>query len=143
MVKKIKEKVIGTEVEKQLKKTDAFINIVHEELIDLMGKDESSIEFKKKPTKILLCGLQGSGKTTTCAKLARYIRLEQKKSVSLVALDLKRPAAIKQLQILGAKVEVPVFAVEDELDPSVVAEKSSKIDTDVIIYDTAGRQGFR
>jgi signal recognition particle subunit SRP54 len=142
LVKKIKEKVIGTEVEKQLKKTDAFINTVHEELIDLMGKDEAAIEFKKTPTKILLCGLQGSGKTTTCAKLALYIKREEKKSVSLVALDLKRPAAIKQLQILGAEVGAPVFALEEELDPNVVAEKSKELDTDVIIYDTAGRQNL-
>lgn len=142
LVKKIKEKVIGMEVEKQLKKTDAFINIVHEELIELMGKDESSINFKKKQVKILLCGLQGSGKTTTCAKFAHYVKSVEQKSVSLVALDLKRPAAVKQLQILGAEVEVPVFAIESEQDPIVVAAKSKALDTDVVIYDTAGRQNL-
>lgn len=142
LVKRIKEKVVGSESEKGIAKTDAFINVVHEELIKLMGAEESSLSFKKKQTKILLCGLQGSGKTTTCAKLASFVKTEEKKSVRLVALDLKRPAAVKQLQILGDLVEVPVFAVEGELNPVAVAKKSVAFSEDVIIYDTAGRQNL-
>ena len=140
LVKRIKEKVIGEGVEKKLKTSDAFVNIVHEALIELMGEKESPINFKKTPLKILMCGLQGSGKTTTCAKLASYIKDVEKKSVSLVALDLKRPAAVKQLEILGEEVNVPVFSIEGETDPRVVAKKFKEVDSDVTIYDTAGRQ---
>ncbi len=140
LVKQIKEKIIGEEALKNIKKTDAFIDIVHQELIQLMGKEEHSLSFKGKQTKVLLCGLQGSGKTTTCAKLAKYIKDEHKKSVTLVALDLKRPAAVKQLQILGKEVEVEVFAKEGESDPLKVANAALSIHTDVVIYDTAGRQ---
>ena len=139
LVKKIKEKVIGSEADKDLKKTDQFIDIVHKELMELMGVDENLISLRKSPTKIMLCGLQGSGKTTTSAKLALYCKEEFKKSVTMVALDLKRPAAVKQLQILGEQVEVDVFAQEDEMDPVAVAKKAQSIESDVIIYDTAGR----
>ncbi len=140
LVKKIKEKVIGTESDRKIKTSDAFIDIVHQELIDLMGKDESLINFKKAPTKIMLCGLQGSGKTTTCAKLALFCKEEFKKSSTMVALDLKRPAAIKQLQILGEQVGAEVFTQEGEMDPCKVAKSALSIKSDVIIYDTAGRQ---
>jgi len=139
LVKRIKEKVIGAEIEKKIKTTDAFIEVVHEELCELMGKDEKTINFKKTPLKIMLCGLQGSGKTTTSAKLALHVKEEHKKTVTMVALDLKRPAAIKQLQILGEEVDVPVFVKEGETDPKKVASGASSIDSDVVIYDTAGR----
>ncbi len=142
LVKNIKEKVIGTQIDKGLAASDAFINIIHEELVALMGGDEVSLSFKKKQTKILLCGLQGAGKTTTCAKLAAYIKREEKKSVSLVALDLKRPAAIDQLQILGKEAGVLVFAVQGETNPIKVAKQALTIDSEVVIYDTAGRQNL-
>ncbi|MCH9811424.1 signal recognition particle protein [bacterium] len=142
LVKKIKEKVVGTEVEKKLKTSDAFIEIVHEELKLLMGAEEAKINFKKKPLKVLLCGLQGSGKTTTCAKLANMAKEEEKKSVSLVALDLKRPAAVKQLQVLGEQVGAPVFAMEGESDPIKVAKAAMGLEDEVLIFDTAGRQNL-
>jgi len=142
LVKKIKEKIVGTQVEKGLNTADAFIAIVHEQLTDLMGGQEVLLSFKKKQTKILLCGLQGSGKTTTCAKLALFIKQMEKKSVSLVALDLKRPAAIQQLQILGKEADVAVFTLDGEADPVKVAKQALSIDTDVVIYDTAGRQNL-
>jgi signal recognition particle subunit SRP54 len=142
LVKNIKDKVIGDLVEKGIKATDAFIEIVHQELVRLMGEDEAQLDFKKKQTKILLCGLQGSGKTTTCAKLAAFIQEGEKKSVSLVALDLKRAAAVEQLQILAKEIHIPVFSVQGEVSPLAVAKKSLSLDTDVVIYDTAGRQNI-
>lgn len=141
LVKSIKGKVLGSEAEKGIKTKDAFIDVVHEELISLMGNDEQSLSVKKSPTKILLCGLQGSGKTTTCAKLAKHF-LDDKKSVKLVALDLQRPAAIKQLQVLAESISVEVFSKEGESDPTKVAKEAASLDADVIIYDTAGRQNL-
>lgn len=138
-IKRIKEKVIGTEADKKIKTGDAFIDIVHKELIELMGGDETLLEFKKKQTKVMLCGLQGSGKTTTCGKLSKFIQEEHKKSVSMVALDLKRPAAVKQLQILGEEVGSEVFALDGEEDPCKVAKEALSLQSDVVIYDTAGR----
>jgi signal recognition particle subunit SRP54 len=142
LIKRIKEKVIDQVADKKIKKADAFIHIVHEELIALMGLKEEELKFNKKPTKILLCGLQGSGKTTTCAKLAFYLKREQKKSVCMVALDLQRPAAVKQLEILGKEGEIEVFSSEGEKDPLKVLKSLKTIDKDVIIYDTAGRQNL-
>lgn len=138
-IKRIKEKIIGTEADKKIKTGDAFIDIVHKELIELMGGDETLLEFKKKQTRVMLCGLQGSGKTTTCGKLSKFIQEEHKKSVSMVALDLKRPAAVKQLQILGEEVGSEVFALEGEEDPCKVAKEALSLESDVVIYDTAGR----
>lgn len=140
LIKKIKEKVIGQIADKKIKKTDAFIHIVHEELIALMGSNETCLELKKKPIKILLCGLQGSGKTTTCAKLSAYIKQEHNKTVTMVALDLQRPAAVKQLQILAEQIDTPVFSLEGETKPEIVAKNALTLQSDVIIYDTAGRQ---
>ena len=141
LVKKIKVKVLGSETQKGVKTSDAFIDIVHKELVELMGEGESSISIKKKPTKILLCGLQGSGKTTTSVKLSKYF-LEMGKTPHLVALDLQRPAAIKQLEILAESISVDVFSDLDEKNPLEVAKNSLSLCSDVIIYDTAGRQNL-
>lgn len=139
-VKKIKEKVLGETVTKSVTPGQQFIKIVHEELIALMGTEEISLQLSAKPLRILLCGLQGSGKTTQCAKLAAYLKKKGKKPL-VVACDLQRPAAIEQIKTLCGTIGVPVFSIPGEQDPVRVAQKSLQEagDHDVIIFDTAGR----
>ena len=137
------QKALGQEVIKTLKPDQVLVKVVHDELVALMGPVETRIPFvSQPPTVILMAGLQGSGKTTTCAKLARYCMLRGKKPM-LVAADLKRPAAIDQLEVLGRQLEVPVHADRTQQNPvlvcrSAVAE-SRRLDRDVVILDTAGR----
>ena len=141
-VKEVKEKAMGEAVLKSLKPKHQFIKIVHEELVKLMGEGEVSLELSKKPSVIMLCGLQGSGKTTTCAKLANLL-LSEKKRVLLAACDLQRPAAVEQLKVLARSINVEVFFSEGEKKPLKVAKGAHKraIDEnfDVLIVDTAGR----
>jgi signal recognition particle subunit SRP54 len=144
LVKQIKEKAVGTAVTKSVSPSQQFIKVVHDELIALMGGDEASLELKKKPAVIMVCGLQGSGKTTHCAKLARYLMKHHLCSKPLLAAcDLQRPAAIDQLQTLAAQISVPVVVVPGEKDPLVVAktalQKAKNEQFDVLIVDTAGR----
>ncbi|RMG21158.1 MAG: signal recognition particle protein [Deltaproteobacteria bacterium] len=150
-VNRVKEKAIGEVVQLRTKKkkdlrvspSDHFIKICHDELEELMGPVEAGLTFArgKEPTKIMMVGLQGSGKTTTTAKLARRLQKEGKKPL-LVAADVYRPAAVEQLQTLGRRLEVPVFH-EPEVPPpqlcrDAVAE-AKKSGRDVVIFDTAGR----
>jgi len=139
-VKKVKEKAVGDAVIKAVSPGDQFIKIVHDELITLMGAEEVPLELKGSPSVILLCGLQGSGKTTTAAKLAHHLQKKQKK-VLVAACDLQRPAAVTQLQTLCQTINVPVFV--GEANPVTVAEqalKKAKTEGfDVLIVDTAGR----
>lgn len=141
-VKEVKEKALGETVLKSLKPKHQFIKIVHEELVKLMGEGESSLDLSKKISVIMLCGLQGSGKTTTCAKLANFLVCKNKK-VLLAACDLQRPAAVEQLKILASSIEVAVFSLEKEKNPVIVAKKAYQkaLDEnyDVLIIDTAGR----
>ena len=141
-VKRVKERSIGTKVIKSVKPGEQFIKIIHDELVNLFGDQNSELDFSNQNcTVILLAGLQGSGKTTTCAKLAKRI-LDQEKSVLLVAADIYRPGAIKQLNVLAQKIDVPVFD-SDTSDPvkicvdAVGEAKESNIDC--VILDTAGR----
>jgi signal recognition particle subunit SRP54 len=141
-VKRIKEKALGEEVTKSVSPDEQFIKIIHDELIALMGTDEASLQLKGNPSVILLCGLQGSGKTTQCAKLAAYLKKQNKRSL-LAACDLQRPAAVEQLKKLGTQIETPVFFLENEKNPVKVA-KQALIEAktqgfDVLILDTAGR----
>jgi signal recognition particle subunit SRP54 len=143
-VKKVKEKATGQEVLKSLTPGQQFIKVVHDELIELMGKEEAPLSLAEYPSVILLCGLQGSGKTTSCAKLAAYLKKkEPKKKLLLAACDLQRPAAILQLQTLAAKIGVDCFALPGETKPLKVGkealEKARKEGYDVLIVDTAGR----
>ncbi len=142
-VAQVKERALGAEVSKSLTPGQEVVKIVHEELADLMGKGSSKLAFAgRPPTVILLCGLQGSGKTTASAKLALQLRKEGK-SPALVACDLARPAAIDQLEQLGRQIQVPTYALHDTKDAVAVAkhglEQARAQGRDVLIVDTAGR----
>ena len=142
-VKVIEEKALGQDVLKSLTPGQQVVKIVKDELVDLLGGEDSKISFSSNPpTIIMLVGLQGSGKTTTAGKLANIIRKQGKKPL-LVACDVYRPAAIKQLQVVGKQLDIPVYANEETKDVSLIARQSisvamSKLN-DVIILDTAGR----
>ena len=142
-VNKIQEKALGQDVLKSLTPGQQVIKIVKDELVELLGGTESKINFTPNPpTIIMLVGLQGSGKTTTAGKLANLLRKQGKKPL-LVACDVYRPAAIKQLQVVGAQLNIPVFANENSKDVVHIARQAvstaiSKLN-DVIILDTAGR----
>lgn len=142
-IQKIKDQTIGSEKDENLSSEQTLIKVVKDELISLFGRETRRIEWSSSPpTVILMCGLQGSGKTTTCGKLAKWF-LKQGKKPMLAACDLQRPAAIKQLQILGEQVGVPVFVKPDETSPIEVAKEALKrckyLFNDVLIVDTAGR----
>lgn len=141
-VKRVKEKAIGSELIKSISPREQFIKIVHDELVDLMGKDEMHLNYKSKPSVMMLCGLQGSGKTTTCVKIANFLKKKHKK-VLLAACDLQRPAAIEQLKRLASEIHVDVFSIPDETKPSKVVkkayEKAKDEKYDILIIDTAGR----
>ena len=142
-VKIIEEKALGQDVLKSLTPGQQVIKIVKDELVELLGGESSKINFTSNPpTIIMLVGLQGSGKTTTAGKLANLIR-KQGKNPLLVACDVYRPAAIKQLQVVGKQLNVPVYANEQSKDVVMIAKQAinvamSKLN-DVIILDTAGR----
>ena len=142
-IKVIEEKAVGQDVLKSLTPGQQIVKIVKDELVDLLGGEDSKISFSSNPpTIIMLVGLQGSGKTTTAGKLANIIRKQGKKPL-LVACDVYRPAAIKQLQVVGKQLDMPVYANENTKDVSLIARQSisqaySKMN-DVIILDTAGR----
>lgn len=141
-INRVKEKALGEEVLKSVSPKEQFIKIVHDELTLLMGKEERALQIDFHPAVILLCGLQGSGKTTQAAKLAYFLKQQQKKPL-LAACDLQRPAAIDQLEKLAAQIEVSLFSMKEEKVPLKVAkgalEKARKEGFDVLIVDTAGR----
>lgn len=141
-VKRVKEKVLGDATIKSVTPGQQFIKVVHEELIALMGKEESKLNLIGHPTVILMCGLQGSGKTTTSAKLAAHLKKKNKK-ILVSACDLQRPAAVQQLKLLCGQIGVEVFAVDDENKPLKVAkgalDRARREAFDVLIVDTAGR----
>lgn len=141
-VKKVKEKALGSSMLKGVRPGEQFLKIVHDELVSLMGTEEASCNVKGKPAVMLLCGLQGSGKTTVCSKLGYFFGKKGKK-VLLAALDRQRLAAIEQLEQMGAKSGSAVFTLKEESDPIVVAkkakEKAKNEGFDLLICDTAGR----
>ncbi|HHV65219.1 MAG TPA: signal recognition particle protein [Peptococcaceae bacterium] len=141
-IARIKERAVGQEVLESLTPGQQVIKIVYEEMINLMGGSESKIQIAPKPpTVIMLVGLQGAGKTTQGAKLANLLKKQGKRPL-LVACDIYRPAAIKQLEVLGEQIKVPVFS-EGQISPVKIAEDSlewaKKNGNDVLIIDTAGR----
>jgi signal recognition particle subunit SRP54 len=143
-VKRIQEKALGKDILKAVSASEQFIKLVHDELVLFMGQQENPIVLQEKLTVIMLCGLQGSGKTTQCAKLAYYLKKKYtNRKVLLAACDLQRPAAVEQLKKLATVIEVPVITLSQEIDPIKVAksakEKAVSEGFDVLIIDTAGR----
>lgn len=142
-VKSVKEKSLGERVMESLTPGQQVVKIVNEELTRLMGEKEAKLEVSSKlPTIIMLCGLQGAGKTTHAGKIALFLKKQNKKPL-LVAADIYRPAAIKQLQVVGEKVGSPVFSMGDKENPVKIAEEgikeAEKGGYDTVIIDTAGR----
>ncbi|MCD4652479.1 signal recognition particle protein, partial [bacterium] len=142
-VNKIQERAVGSDVMKSLTPGQQVIKIVHEELIELMGATAEPLSVSKTPPTIyMLVGLQGSGKTTSCGKLAKMIKAQKRKTL-LVAADIYRPAAIDQLKTLGKQIGVDVYAPGDEFNPVDICregvEKATHEHIDTVILDTAGR----
>lgn len=142
-INNIHDKALGQDVLKSLTPGQQVVKIVNDELTDLLGGTDSKIAFTPNPpTIIMLVGLQGSGKTTTAGKLANLLRKQGKKPL-LVACDVYRPAAIKQLQVVGAELNIPVYANEKEKDVVKIAKQGKEMAiqklNDVVIIDTAGR----
>jgi signal recognition particle subunit SRP54 len=140
-VARVRERAIGEEVSRALNPAQQVIKIVHEELIGVLGGETFRIAFASKPpTVVLMAGLQGSGKTTTTAKLARWFKAQGRNPL-MVGADLQRPAAVDQLRTLGAQIDVPVFS--EATDPVAVAaagkEHAVRTGRDVLLVDTAGR----
>lgn len=139
----VQQKAIGAEVIKTLRPADVMVKLVHDELVQLMGPVDARIPFiTPGPTVLLMAGLQGSGKTTTCGKMAKLL-LSRAKRPMLVAADLKRPAAIDQLEVLGQQVGVPVYVERGHQNAVKVCRngiiEARKTDRDVVILDSAGR----
>ncbi len=139
----VSERCVGEEIMNSLTPAQQVIKIVNEELIKLMGEEQSKLNLAPHPpTVVLLCGLQGAGKTTHAAKLALYLKKNQGRRPLLVACDIYRPAAIEQLKIVGEKAGVPVFEMGTE-NPVTIAQKAishaKDHGNDIVILDTAGR----
>lgn len=142
-INRVKERAVGQEVMQSLTPGQQVVKIVHEELTALMGGSESKINWAAQPpTIVMLVGLQGAGKTTTAAKLARLLQNQGRRPL-LVAADVYRPAAIKQLQVLGEQLKVPVFSMGEGISPVDIAraavEHARKYGNNPVILDTAGR----
>jgi signal recognition particle subunit SRP54 len=142
-VSRVKEKAVGEDLFGSLSPEQTVVKIVRDELVEMLGTEPVPFNYgSQPPTVILMCGLQGSGKTTTTAKLAKWLIKEGKKPM-LAACDIQRPAAIKQLEVLGEQVDVPVFTKADGSKPPQIAkealERAKYLMRDVLIVDTAGR----
>jgi signal recognition particle subunit FFH/SRP54 (srp54) len=142
-VEDVKTKALGTQVKGKLLPEQVIVKIVYDELVEVLGKKLSDLLFASPPpTKILVAGLQGSGKTTFCAKLAKSLKKKGRQPL-LVACDVHRPAAIEQLKQLGQQANVPVFSIPNETNAITIAREAltyaRKFSRDVLIFDTAGR----
>lgn len=142
-IARVRERAVGSDVLQSLTPAQQVIKIVHDELATLMGGTQSKIELAPTPpTVVMMVGLHGAGKTTTTAKLASHLRRQGRRPL-LVACDIYRPAAIKQLQVLGGQLDVPVFSMGDSVAPPDIAraalEKARRDGNDLVIVDTAGR----
>jgi signal recognition particle subunit SRP54 len=138
----VRERALGQDVLKGLDAGQQVVKVVHEELTELMGAGDAKLAFGRPPTVVLVCGLQGSGKTTTCAKLALHLRKHEGKTPGLVAADLQRPAAIDQLEQLGRQIQVPVYRTDTQDAVEAARAGLARATTDgcdLVIVDTAGR----
>jgi len=141
--KNIKERALNEEVPRGLTQKEYLIKIVYEELVKFLGDEKKELDVEGSPSKVMLVGLFGSGKTTTASKLANYYKKRGKK-VGMMALDVHRPAAIDQLEQLGKKIDVKVFSDRDEKDPVKIYNKfkDELKDYNLVIFDTAGRDAL-
>lgn len=141
-IERVKEQALGQQVIQSVHPGQQMIKVIHDELVGLLGSENAGLLLTGQPTCILMCGLHGSGKTTSSGKLARLLQ-KQGKNVLLVAADVYRPAAMDQLATLGAKLEVPVFVQKGETDVLKIAREALAIAAankrDTVIFDTAGR----
>ncbi|HIU40653.1 MAG TPA: signal recognition particle protein [Candidatus Aphodocola excrementigallinarum] len=139
---KVKEKALGEEVKKSLKPSDVFLKILKDELLELLGNNDSSMDLSKNPSIIMLVGLQGSGKTTTIGKLGNLLRKKNNKKPIFIAADVYRPAAIDQLKQLGRELNIEVYS-EGQGDAVKIVENGVKYAKengyDLVLVDTAGR----
>lgn len=142
-INNVRERALGAEVMESLTPGQQVVKIVHEELVKIMGQGESKLKINSNDiTCFMMCGLQGAGKTTAAGKLAKKLKKDGK-SPLLVACDIYRPAAIKQLQVVGGSVDVPVFEMGDKTSPVTIAREAvkhaMKNGNDIVLIDTAGR----
>lgn len=141
-VETVKEKSLGKEVQSSIKPSEMFVKIVHDEIVNLLGKEKADLVTNKNPNILMLIGLQGTGKTTTAGKLATFLRKKYNKKPLLVACDVYRPAAIDQLDQLAKQINIPIYK-EDSKYPVQIAKNSisyaKENNLDYIIIDTAGR----
>ena len=141
-INSVSERAAGAEVMESLTPAQQVVKIVNEELIKLMGSEEKIKISSKPPTVIMMAGLQGAGKTTTAAKLGGILKKQGKRPL-LCACDVYRPAAVKQLQVVGGQLDIPVFSIEGSKDPVVISKKAldhaRRHSNDILIIDTAGR----
>ncbi len=143
-VNTVSEKAVGQEIMESLTPAQQLVKIVNDELTQMIGGETARLEFSPKPpTVIMMCGLQGAGKTTATGKLALNMSKQMGKRPLMVACDVYRPAAIKQLEVLGKQVQIPVFSMGDGTDPVIIAKEAVahavKHGNDPVILDTAGR----
>lgn len=143
-IEQTKQKALGQDVLTDLKPDQAFIKVIHDELVHFLGDQHAQLNFNTQPPAvILMAGLQGSGKTTSAAKLARYLKENEKKKVMLVSVDVYRPAAIEQLALLAKQLDVAFFSATNQEKPTTIAQnaltQAKKQFMDVLIIDTAGR----
>ena len=140
----ISEKALGAEIMESLTPAQQIVKIVNEALTQMIGGEVSRLEFEEKgPTVFMMCGLQGAGKTTATAKLALNLTKTMRKRPLMVACDIYRPAAVKQLEVLGKQIDIPVFSMGTDVDPVTIASEAVKYavqhGNDPVILDTAGR----
>lgn len=143
-IAKVSERAVGADVLESLTPGQQIVKIVNDELTQLMGGENTRIEFgKRTPAVVMMAGLQGAGKTTFCAKLAGYMRKKHNKRPLLVACDIYRPAAVKQLEVVGKQIDVPVFQMGTDVSAVEIATKAvahaKAHGNDFVIIDTAGR----
>ena len=143
-IETVKEKAVGQEVLKSVTPGQQVVKIVHDEMVAMLGDDAEGIDLKAKaPVPIMLVGLQGSGKTTTCAKVAKRLTEKEKKKVLMASLDVRRPAAQEQLRVLGEQVGVDTLPIKEGQDPKQITKRALKDAKtggyDVLMLDTAGR----
>lgn len=142
-VQRVRDQAVGLETLKGVNPSDQFVKIVQDEMVALLGGEELRVAWSDRgPTIIMMVGLQGTGKTTTTAKLARLLRKREAKKPMMVAADVQRPAAIEQLRVLGRQLDIPVYAEEGGRPPKICrrgVKKAAELGCDVVILDTAGR----